>query len=1193
MLKTQFYLLKRNYFPNSNASKACFWLAAIPIAGVIGINSVQAQSIVPAPDGTNTIVTPQDNRFDITGGQRSGDGANLFHSFTEFGLNEGQIANFLSRPDILNILARINGGNPSFINGLIQVTGGNSNLFLMNPAGIIFGANASLNVPGAFTATTANGIGLVATALPGNVNWFNAIGTNNYANLVGKPNAFAFTMNQPGNIVNLGNLGVGIGQDLNLLAGTIVNTGQLSAPGGNITIATVPGESLVRLSQPGYLLSLEVNPIANNSNLPNNWNLSIASLPQMLTGGSGGSATGVIVNQDGSVKLTGSGITIPQEGNTNIASGNINVAGEKGGQVNILGGQVGIIGGNINADGSTDGGTIRIGGDYQGKGNVPNAARTFVSKDSTISADSLVNGNGGKVIVWADDTTLFYGNITARGGSKSGNGGFVETSGKNSLEVAVAKVDASAIAGEPGTWLLDPRDITIGVSLTGGGSFNGSNPDIFTPNTDDALVSTTDIENALNLGTSVTITTGNTGSQSGDIKVVDTINRTQGGNATLKLDAANKISFANADITNSSASPLNVILSAGSDISIVRSSIQTNGGNIELTSANGGIDFSNADLNSANNSGSGGNITLQALNQIKAGAIDATGKSANGNIRITGSEIDFQSTVAGGVVTLEPADANQSVRLANDSIDGAALDILQDDIDNLTDVKSIIIGRTDGNSGVTVDPTGIFFNTPVIVQGGGSIAVNGDISTNGENLTIISKNSGINSSGGEISSSSGSGNSGALVLDAKTDIITAKINSNPLESGNAGNIKLTSSNGAIDTSQGIVNASANSGIGGSIAMTAPTSITTGKINAIGTSGGGNINLISDEINFTAGANSVQGKGTIQLQPFTTTQNLAIGEAIDAGNNTLDITQNDITAIDKTGFSSIIIGQGINGNGLVTLDKYGNLNVIDDVKSTIDLTLNAGSANVTFNSAIGNSQPLGNLTVNNTDKVTLNGNITTASNRTINLANSNTVTLNGDTILTADEINFNQKANSVSGNGKLILQPTNTQQDIAIGGSSDSGSATLDLTATDITALSNGFSSITIGRDNSESKITIAGNVNFKDPVTIQSPKNAGAIAFSGGSITGTGDASINLIANQTITVGNITAPAGISITSNSGNIDSSAGILDATNAAGKGGDVNINAAGNVTFFGIVARGNSDGGKMVKAAILLSMLKAIS
>jgi filamentous hemagglutinin family protein len=73
-------------------------------------------------------------------------------------LDSGQIANFISTPNVQNILGRINGENASVINGLLQVSGGNSNLFLMNPSGIVFGQNATLNVPAAFTATTANGI---------------------------------------------------------------------------------------------------------------------------------------------------------------------------------------------------------------------------------------------------------------------------------------------------------------------------------------------------------------------------------------------------------------------------------------------------------------------------------------------------------------------------------------------------------------------------------------------------------------------------------------------------------------------------------------------------------------------------------------------------------------------------------------------------------------------------------------------------------------------------------------------------------------------------------------------------------------------------------------------------------------------------------------------------------------------------
>ncbi len=214
--------------------------------------AANAQSISPAPDGTGTLVTPDGRQINIQGGSLSRDGANLFHSFQKFGLEKGQIANFLAAPNIRNILGRVTGGEASYINGLIQVTGGNSNLYLMNPAGIVFGANASLNVPASFFATTATGIKFDA-------GWFNGAGSNDYASLVGTPSAFTFSVAQPGAIANYGNLTVASGETLGLLGGSVLSTGTLTAPDGNITIAAVPGENTVRISQEGHLLSLEIS----------------------------------------------------------------------------------------------------------------------------------------------------------------------------------------------------------------------------------------------------------------------------------------------------------------------------------------------------------------------------------------------------------------------------------------------------------------------------------------------------------------------------------------------------------------------------------------------------------------------------------------------------------------------------------------------------------------------------------------------------------------------------------------------------------------------------------------------------------------------------------------------------------------------------------------------------------------------
>ncbi|MEG4508186.1 filamentous hemagglutinin N-terminal domain-containing protein, partial [Microcoleus sp. F6_B4] len=299
---------------NANLKIKKVALFICPFSLLIFNTFAQAQPIIPAADGTGTVVTPSGNRYDINGGSLSGDGANLFHSFGQFGLNEGQIANFLTNSAIQNILARIAGGDASLINGLITVTGGNSNLFLINPAGIVFGPNASLNVPAAFTATTATGVGFGS-------NWFNAAGTNNFSALVGTPNGFYFSAGVPGSIVNAGNLAVTPGQNLALLGGTVVSTGQLSAAGGQITVAAVGGDRVLRISQPGHLLSLEIATGGNFGNFQQT--LNPVSLPQLLTGTGQNQAAGVAVADDGSVRLVGSGLQV-NSGDVAIAA---NVSG--------------------------------------------------------------------------------------------------------------------------------------------------------------------------------------------------------------------------------------------------------------------------------------------------------------------------------------------------------------------------------------------------------------------------------------------------------------------------------------------------------------------------------------------------------------------------------------------------------------------------------------------------------------------------------------------------------------------------------------------------------------------------------------------------------------------------------------------------------------------------------------------------
>src|SRR5690606_7341490 len=127
--------------------------------------------------------------------------------------------------------------------------------------------------------------------------------------------------------------------------------------------------------------------------------------------------------------------------------------------VKVLGDKVGLFdSAKIDVSGDAGGGEVLVGGNFQGQGVEQNAAATYVSEDAVIDASAETAGDGGRVIVWADDVTNFYGSIDVSAGVESGDGGFTEVSGKEYLDFQ-GTVDRTAANGAAGTLLLDPRDI--------------------------------------------------------------------------------------------------------------------------------------------------------------------------------------------------------------------------------------------------------------------------------------------------------------------------------------------------------------------------------------------------------------------------------------------------------------------------------------------------------------------------------------------------------------------------------------------------------------------------------------------------------------------------------------------------------------------------------------------------------------
>ncbi|MEA5572568.1 filamentous hemagglutinin N-terminal domain-containing protein [Calothrix sp. UHCC 0171] len=120
---------------------------------------------------------------------------NLFHSFSEFNINDGQRVYFSNPSGVINILTRVTGGNASNILGTLGVDG-NANLFLMNPNGILFGQNARLDVQGSFVGTTANGLQF------GNQGVFSATNPQAPGLLTVNPSALFFNQLNQGEIRN-------------------------------------------------------------------------------------------------------------------------------------------------------------------------------------------------------------------------------------------------------------------------------------------------------------------------------------------------------------------------------------------------------------------------------------------------------------------------------------------------------------------------------------------------------------------------------------------------------------------------------------------------------------------------------------------------------------------------------------------------------------------------------------------------------------------------------------------------------------------------------------------------------------------------------------------------------------------------------------------------------------------------------
>ena len=451
---------------SGNPGSADQWIAQ----SVVSESGIQSGSV-------HTLVTTDGDYTQIEGGVQSG--GNLFHRFDGFGIGVGETADFAVPEATQAVFGQVAGGGASYIDGRLQVSGSNADLYLMNPAGVLFGPDAQLNLGGSLTVTTADQVGFGDA-------WLDVLQTTgettDYTAFTTSPDAYRFTADAPGAIVNQANLAVDAGAAIRFVGGDVVNAGTLSAAGGEVTLSAVKGDTagnrVVRLSSQGALLSVEVeaNDVALSEGRAA---LNPLSVPELLTGTTP-AADSLKVGEDGSVSLIAEAWADvekvqPGTGGLVLSAGDVDVSGQIGGEINLLGAGVSVVEGHLDASGDYAGGAIRVGGDYQGKGPLPAAQRVVFGEEAIASADSLVEGDGGRVILWSDGTTEFDGKLSASGAG-AGSGGLVETSGLERLVMGDrATVSTSAESGKLGTWLLDPDDLQIVATLGDATIVGGTN----------------------------------------------------------------------------------------------------------------------------------------------------------------------------------------------------------------------------------------------------------------------------------------------------------------------------------------------------------------------------------------------------------------------------------------------------------------------------------------------------------------------------------------------------------------------------------------------------------------------------------------------------------------------------------------------------------------------------------------------
>lgn len=1027
-----------------------------------------------------------------------------------FGIGSAEQVDFqLSQGGVT--LNRVTGNDVSQIFGKLT---SNGDLWLINPNGILFGANSQVDVHGLLATTsdisnadflssnynfgipsslsatvvnqgsiTAAEGGLVALVAPGVQNMGVITARLGKVSLV---SGTTFTVDLYGDqLINLGVdskvMGQVTGMDGEVLSSLVTNSGSIFADGGMVRLDVNAAQGIV-------------DRVINMDGVIQAHSVSEQNGAIILSGGDAGE-----------VKVTG----------TLDASGYDE--GEMGGTVHVFGEMLNFSeNGLIDVSGDFGGGTILFGGDYQGQGSVPNATDVFVGSNTQTLADAVTDGNGGKLIFWADRRMRFYGIVKGRGGKYFGDGGFVEVSGKEELFFD-GLVDTTAANGKTGTLLLDPDDLTIAQG-SGASTSAAVTVDFVTTTTGTIFEST--LENA-SATTNVVLLATNSIVLGKDSSEQISLNMQQGsGNSVTFRVTDGTISFSNT-LSSISTQGGDIIFDASGDLSL--GSLTSNGGDISLA----GSDLTLLNTATILNAGAGNiSIAIPSGTGFAAGAII-------GEIGVGDS-----ATCSGTCDMLIDSTELGQMR-GNKLILGS------------TTVKAIYVNgitqdTTTFTGGVELEATNILFDSSSKFSTLSAKAVNG-MTVNANVQTTV----------------------GALTLDG---------DSNQMAETDSPNDSMTIASGVTLTSASDISLSATTGgisAAGALTLTAPSSITlTGNLTAVGAvdlTANSGITL-NNNISTSSSLNTDANSSTLSLASGVVLSStgalaLAAGNASSLGDLTLTSTGSTIninSALTSTGAVAMTANSGLFLNnstltGAGNIDLQGNSSGIS-LASGMGITSSAG--NITLGASGGSITANGALTLSSNGSITVSDALTSAGAATLN-ANSgitlaNSFTANGTVALDAD-LDNNGSGDFTISSGTLSTTNnalTVTANDLVLTGILDSGTGSTTISVSDGDSLSVGLTGTGMSIDDATELGNIKGtgdinllngNIVVASGTTLSSSTGKLTLGQSGGTITGQGALTLTGATGLVINSNTVSATGSLTLNTTTGGISTPGAItLNAT-----------------------------------------------